>query len=97
MDDLEDLTPPLPSTTRSILPSTTIVPNTQIKYSTSKPSPSALSSTHATPSLLDNLNIPGTQSVWLKTFGCAHNVSDSEYMAGLLNSYGYTLTDDRER
>ena len=32
---------------------------------------------------------PGLGSVWLKTFGCAHNVSDGEYMAGLLVSYGY--------
>jgi len=32
---------------------------------------------------------PGFGSVWLKTFGCAHNVSDGEYMAGLLVSYGY--------
>lgn len=34
-------------------------------------------------------SVPGTQAVWLRTFGCAHNVSDSEYMAGALQSYGY--------
>ena len=28
--------------------------------------------------------VPGTQRVWLRTFGCAHNTSDSEYMEGLL-------------
>ena len=28
----------------------------------------------------DNMNVPGTQTVWLKTYGCSHNVSDSEYM-----------------
>lgn len=33
--------------------------------------------------------IPGVQSVWVKTFGCAHNVSDSEYMMGQLQAYGY--------
>jgi hypothetical protein len=33
--------------------------------------------------------VPGTQSVWVKTFGCSHNVSDSEYMAGQLADYGY--------
>jgi len=38
-------------------------------------------------------NIPGTQKIWIKTWGCAHNSSDSEYMAGQLASYGYTLTD----
>lgn len=33
--------------------------------------------------------VPGTQSIWVKTFGCAHNVSDSEYMMGQLQAYGY--------
>lgn len=37
-------------------------------------------------------SVPGSQSVWVKTFGCAHNISDSEYMAGLLSAYGYRLT-----
>eukprot|EP00955_Chlamydomonas_euryale_P043314 352554-Chlamydomonas_euryale.AAC.10 len=32
---------------------------------------------------------PGVGSVWVKTFGCSHNVSDGEYMAGLLQEYGY--------
>lgn len=34
-------------------------------------------------------SVPGTQSVWIKTFGCSHNISDSEYMAGQLQDYGY--------
>ena len=33
--------------------------------------------------------VPGTQKIWVKTFGCAHNSSDSEYMAGQLQAYGY--------
>lgn len=33
--------------------------------------------------------VPGTQHIWLKTFGCAHNTSDAEYMAGALQEYGY--------
>ncbi|XP_050214683.1 uncharacterized protein LOC126665807 [Mercurialis annua] len=37
--------------------------------------------------------IPGTQTIYIKTFGCSHNQSDSEYMAGQLSSFGYTLTD----
>eukprot|EP01091_Cochliopodium_minus_P010002 TRINITY_DN2591_c0_g1_i1.p1 TRINITY_DN2591_c0_g1~~TRINITY_DN2591_c0_g1_i1.p1 ORF type:complete len:637 (+),score=189.52 TRINITY_DN2591_c0_g1_i1:48-1958(+) len=37
--------------------------------------------------------IPGTQTVYMKTFGCSHNSSDSEYMAGLLVEYGYKVTD----
>uniref|UniRef100_A0AAR5P9U6 tRNA-t(6)A37 methylthiotransferase n=1 Tax=Dendroctonus ponderosae TaxID=77166 RepID=A0AAR5P9U6_DENPD len=40
-------------------------------------------------------NIPGVQSVYVKTWGCAHNNSDSEYMAGQLSAYGYKLTEDK--
>ncbi|XP_037950229.1 threonylcarbamoyladenosine tRNA methylthiotransferase-like [Teleopsis dalmanni] len=40
--------------------------------------------------------IPGTQTIFVKTWGCAHNNSDSEYMAGQLASYGYKLTDSKE-
>lgn len=40
--------------------------------------------------------IPGTQTIYLKTWGCAHNNSDSEYMAGQLQAYGYNLTNDKE-
>ena len=42
--------------------------------------------------------IPGTSSIYLKTWGCAHNNSDSEYMAGLLSKQGYTIltTEDRK-
>lgn len=39
-------------------------------------------------------NIPGTQSVFVKTYGCSHNTSDSEYMMGLLSEYGYKLVED---
>lgn len=38
--------------------------------------------------------IPGTQKIYVKTFGCSHNISDSEYMMGQLVDYGYKLTDD---
>ena len=36
--------------------------------------------------------IPGTQTVYIKTWGCTHNNSDSEYMAGQLAAYGYKVT-----
>lgn len=36
--------------------------------------------------------IPGTQTIFIKTWGCTHNTSDSEYMAGQIQSYGYKLT-----
>ena len=34
--------------------------------------------------------------VYVKTWGCAHNSSDSEYMAGQLAAQGYTITKDKE-
>eukprot|EP01052_Picozoa_sp_SAG31_P021990 SAG31_NODE_1728_length_7428_cov_2.495975_5_plen_165_part_00 len=37
-------------------------------------------------------SIPGTHRVHVKTWGCSHNNSDGEYMAGQLASYGYTIT-----
>lgn len=41
-------------------------------------------------------NIPGTQTIYIKTFGCSHNQSDSEYMAGQLSAFGYCLSDNPE-
>ncbi|KAL1219895.1 CDK5RAP1-like protein [Cardamine amara subsp. amara] len=40
-----------------------------------------------------SLKIPGTQTIYIKTFGCSHNQSDSEYMAGQLTAFGYALTE----
>ena len=36
-------------------------------------------------------SIPGTQTVHVKTWGCSHNNSDGEYLAGQLASYGYNI------
>lgn len=36
--------------------------------------------------------IPGSQRIYIKTWGCSHNTSDGEYMAGLLAAEGYTIT-----
>lgn len=38
-----------------------------------------------------NGNAPGIASIYVKTWGCTHNSSDSEYMAGQLAAYGYNL------
>lgn len=38
--------------------------------------------------------IPGTHSIYIKTWGCSHNNSDGEYMAGLLGASGYTITGE---
>ncbi|KAM0972215.1 hypothetical protein ACFX2H_019752 [Malus domestica] len=40
--------------------------------------------------------VPGTQTIYIKTFGCSHNQSDSEYMAGQLSAFGYPLSDNPE-
>lgn len=38
--------------------------------------------------------LPGKQRIFVKTYGCAHNSSDSEFMMGLLRDYGYTFAED---
>ncbi|CAK9061592.1 unnamed protein product [Durusdinium trenchii] len=40
--------------------------------------------------------VPGSQKVFLQTFGCQHNQSDGEYMLGQLQDYGYTVVQDVE-
>ena len=42
-------------------------------------------------------NVPGAHAVYVKTYGCSHNSSDSEYMCGLLQHYGYRLVQEGER
>ena len=39
-------------------------------------------------------SVPGTQSVYVKTYGCSHNISDGEYMEGMLADYGYRIESD---
>jgi threonylcarbamoyladenosine tRNA methylthiotransferase CDKAL1 len=41
-------------------------------------------------------NVPGTQKIYVKTFGCSHNISDSEFMMGQLVDYGYEIVDKPE-
>ena len=40
--------------------------------------------------------LPGMATVYVKTWGCAHNSSDGEYMAGQLAEQGYTLTETKD-
>ncbi|XP_029446615.1 threonylcarbamoyladenosine tRNA methylthiotransferase [Rhinatrema bivittatum] len=40
--------------------------------------------------------IPGVQKIWVRTWGCSHNNSDGEYMAGQLAAYGYKITESPE-
>jgi threonylcarbamoyladenosine tRNA methylthiotransferase CDKAL1 len=46
------------------------------------------------PIVITGPRVPGTASVHVKTFGCSHNHSDSEFMAGQLQAYGYRLEPD---
>jgi threonylcarbamoyladenosine tRNA methylthiotransferase CDKAL1 len=41
-------------------------------------------------------HVPGTQKIYVKTFGCSHNISDSEFMMGQLSDYGYEIVENAE-
>lgn len=47
------------------------------------------------PSFFGDSFVPGTQSIYMRTWGCTHNSSDSEYMAGLLKAAGYRITTSK--
>lgn len=51
-----------------------------------------LSDAEPEPKYICDSVIPGTQTIYIKTWGCTHNTSDSEYMAGQLQSFGYKIT-----
>lgn len=40
--------------------------------------------------------VPDKYKVHIKTWGCSHNNSDGEYMAGLLDQYGFQLVSDAD-
>ena len=45
----------------------------------------------------DSINYrPGQAIIFVKTWGCTHNDSDAQYMAGQLQSYGFTITNDEQ-
>ena len=39
---------------------------------------------------------PGTHSIYVKTYGCSHNISDSEFMIGQLVDFGYHMVSSVE-
>ena len=47
---------------------------------------------HSKPVIDCDSYVPGMHSIFVKTWGCSHNSSDSEYMAGQLASYGFKIT-----
>jgi threonylcarbamoyladenosine tRNA methylthiotransferase CDKAL1 len=36
------------------------------------------------------------KSIYIKSFGCSHNMSDGEYMGGILKQGGYNITNEKE-
>jgi threonylcarbamoyladenosine tRNA methylthiotransferase CDKAL1 len=85
IDDLEDLIPQGSGDVLQRPVKTSVVP----KRARRRPAAQKVSSTAVG-------SVPGTQTVHVKTWGCSHNNSDGEYMAGMLQSYGYTVTDKME-
>ena len=83
MDDIEDITLSLDDTAR--------VSNKKHVLSRK------LRSTTSDEPNLTQSNIPGLETIYMKTWGCSHNSSDGEYMAGQLASFGYTITGIRLR
>ncbi|KAM1621528.1 hypothetical protein ACFX1X_020274 [Malus domestica] len=63
-----------------------------------KPNPNGRNTNKKLSQIQDPLapKVPGTQTIYIKTFGCSHNQSDSEYMAGQLSAFGYPLSDNPE-
>jgi len=41
-------------------------------------------------------DLPWSKTVFLKTWGCSHNGSDSEYMGGLLTAAGFKVSNDKD-
>ena len=44
----------------------------------------------------ENSFLPGQAKVFVKTWGCSHNVSDGEYMAGQLQAQGYSVVESKK-
>ncbi|CDU18913.1 uncharacterized protein PY17X_1122500 [Plasmodium yoelii] len=44
----------------------------------------------------NNIIIPENYNIYFKSFGCAHNSSDSEFMMGLLSNYGFKFVKNIE-
>lgn len=53
--------------------------------------------THNSPISISEAVAPNGKSVFIKSFGCSHNMSDGEYMGGILQHGGYTIVHDKDR
>ncbi|KAK7263798.1 hypothetical protein RJT34_31395 [Clitoria ternatea] len=82
MEDIEDLLIGNGATPRFPLPAAVVV---------------GTKKTNRIHNQLSSSSVPGTQTIFIKTFGCSHNQSDSEYMAGQLSAFGYSFTDNPDQ
>eukprot|EP00290_Baffinella_frigidus_P009993 CAMPEP_0180155862 /NCGR_PEP_ID=MMETSP0986-20121125/25153_1 /TAXON_ID=697907 /ORGANISM="non described non described, Strain CCMP2293" /LENGTH=590 /DNA_ID=CAMNT_0022104781 /DNA_START=101 /DNA_END=1870 /DNA_ORIENTATION=- len=82
------MSPSVTSSTRSVTPTRRSRPSKEVY---AKQSTVSAADTDRISASKDGI-VPGVQTVYMKTQGCAHNVSDGEYMAGLLAAHGYTIT-----
>ncbi|XP_072267724.1 threonylcarbamoyladenosine tRNA methylthiotransferase [Pyxicephalus adspersus] len=87
LDDIEDIvsaTDPKPHDRQSARKNVVPRVRKRNKIETEEPPPS-------------DSTIPGTQKIWVRTWGCSHNNSDGEYMAGQLAAYGYSIIESPEQ
>lgn len=86
IDDIEDLL-----SAQEIEPKTRYSHRKNVTIRVKKKKNELAETTTSMPIQCDSV-IPGTQTIYVKTWGCTHNTSDSEYMAGQLQQFGYKIT-----
>ena len=91
LDDIEDMTAPANDSAR---PSRGVARRVVRRADKRAPAGEAEEGDEQLP---PSAHVPGTQSIYVKTYGCSHNHSDSEYMCGLLAQYGYKLVGEVRR
>ena len=94
LEDIEDLIHNAPDTNKANAKSRLVVPKVK-KKNPRLPTINCHSNEDDDENDCDNRNsestsfLPGQAKVFVKTWGCSHNVSDGEYMAGQLAAQGY--------
>ncbi|KAL5216126.1 hypothetical protein ABZP36_007527 [Zizania latifolia] len=91
MDDIEDVLGPAGLSGGGAPPGLRL-PLAAVAVKPKRPRSSRIAQTRPQP----EARIPGTQTIYVKTFGCSHNQSDSEYMSGQLSAFGYAITEEPE-
>ncbi|XP_052153203.1 uncharacterized protein LOC127771351 [Oryza glaberrima] len=91
MEDIEDVLGPAGLAVGGAPPGLRL-PLAAVAVKPKRPRSSRVAQTRPQP----EARIPGTQTIYVKTFGCSHNQSDSEYMSGQLSAFGYAITEEPE-